>query len=300
MKKKFEQKIGGLDIGIYIVTFLFTLLCFYPFWYVFINTISNNDLVARGEVTLFPRGLQFLNYQEIFKIKELPRATLVSAARTVFGTVFTLFSSAFLGYCMTKREYWRRKFWYRFLVITMYFNAGVIPWYLVMNFLHLTNNFLGYILPALVSPFNLILIKTYIESIPISLEESAEMDGAGYITRFAKITLPLAQPIMATIAVFAAVGQWNSFMDTVYLMTDSRYFTLQYLLFKFLRETDQLANMMRNSVGVNAATIVSSQQLTPMGVRFTVTMVTLIPILLVYPFFQRYFVKGIMIGAVKG
>ncbi|GHT57037.1 sugar ABC transporter permease [Spirochaetia bacterium] len=295
-----KQKIGGLDIGVYVVTFLFTLLCFYPFYYVFINTISDNDLVARGEVVLFPMGVQFRNYQEIFKLKELPQATLVSIARTVIGTVCTLISSAFLGYCMTKQEYWCRKFWYRFIIITMYFSAGVIPWYLLMNSLHLTNNFLGYILPALVSPFNLILIKTYIESIPPALEESAEIDGAGYVTRFAKIVLPLAQPIMATIAVFAAVGQWNSFMDTVYLMTDSKYFTLQFMLYKFLKETDQLANMMRNSVGVNAATIVAAQQLTPLGVRFTVTMVTLIPILLVYPFFQRYFVKGIMIGAVKG
>jgi putative aldouronate transport system permease protein len=295
-----KQKINGMDIGIYAATLIFTLLCFYPFYYVFINTISDNDLVARGDVVLYPLGLQFRNYQEIFKIKELPNATLVSIARTVAGTMFTLLSSAFLGYCMTKHEYWHRKFWYRFIIITMYFNAGVIPWYLLMHTLKLTNNFFGYILPALVSPFNLILIKTYIESIPVSLEESAEIDGAGYITRFVKITLPLAQPIIATIAVFAAVGQWNSFMDTVYLMTDSRYFTLQFLLYKFLKETDQLANMMRNSVGANAAAIVSAQQLTPMGVRFTVTMVTIIPILLVYPFFQRYFVKGIMIGAVKG
>ncbi|MDR2177066.1 MAG: carbohydrate ABC transporter permease [Treponema sp.] len=295
-----KQKINGLDIGIYIVTLFFTLLCFYPFYYVFINTISDNDLVVRGDVVLYPLGLQFRNYLEIFKINELPHAAFISVARTVVGTAFTLISSAFLGYCMTKHEYWYRKFWYRFIIITMYFNAGVIPWYLLMNSLRLTNNFFGYILPALVSPFNLILIKTYIESIPISLEESAEIDGAGYIIRFTKITLPLAQPIMATIAVFAAVGQWNSFMDTVYLMTDSRYFTLQFLLYKFLKETDQLANMMRSGAGVNAAAMVSAQQITPMGVHFTVTMVTLIPILLVYPFFQRYFVKGIMIGAVKG
>ncbi|GHT98435.1 sugar ABC transporter permease [Spirochaetia bacterium] len=295
-----KQKIGGLDIGVYAITALFTILCFYPFYYVFINTISDNDLVARGEVVLYPMGIQFRNYQEIFKLKELPNATLVSIARTVIGTAFTLLSSAFLGYCVTKQEYWHRTFWYRFIIVTMYFSAGVIPWYLLMNSLHLTNNFLGYILPALVSPFNLILIKTYIESIPVALEESAEIDGAGYVTRFVKIVLPLAQPIIATIAVFAAVGQWNSFMDTVYLMTDSKYFTLQFMLYKFLKETDQLANMMRNSVGANAAAIVSAQQLTPLGVRFTVTMVTLIPILLVYPFFQRYFVKGIMIGAVKG
>jgi putative aldouronate transport system permease protein len=137
------------------------------------------------------------------------------------------------------------------------------------------------------------------ESIPPSLEESAEIDGAGHITRYARIVLPLAKPILATIAVFAAVGQWNSFMDTVYLMTDSKYYTLQFILYRFLRETDQIAETIRRSGAVNAAAIVN-QQLTPMGVRFTVTMVTMLPIILVYPFLQRYFVKGIMIGAVKG
>jgi ABC-type glycerol-3-phosphate transport system permease component len=145
----------------------------------------------------------------------------------------------------------------------------------------------------------MILIKTFIESIPASLEESAEIDGAGYITRYVKLILPLAKPILATIAVFAAVGQWNSFMDTVYLMTDSRYHTLQFILYRFLNETNRIADMMKRSSSVNAGMLLS-QQLTPRGVHFAVTMVTLLPILLVYPFMQRYFVKGIMIGAIKG
>jgi putative aldouronate transport system permease protein len=266
---------------------------------VFINTISDNTMVARGEVVIVPIGFHLRNYVEIFKLRGLLQATGVSVARTVIGTVFTLLSASFLGYCMTKREYWHRKFWYRFLIVTMYFNAGIIPWYLMMNSLRLTNNFWGYVLPALVSPFNMILIKTFIESIPASLEESAEIDGAGYITRYVKLILPLAKPILATIAVFAAVGQWNSFMDTVYLMTDSRYHTLQFILYRFLNETNRIADMMKRSSSVNAGMLLS-QQLTPRGVLFAVTMVTLLPILLVYPFMQRYFVKGIMIGAIKG
>jgi putative aldouronate transport system permease protein len=294
-----KSRISGLDIGIYICTGLFTFLCFYPLYYVLINTISDNSLVARGVIALFPRGFHLRNYQEVFKLRGLAGAALISVERTIIGTLFTLFSASFLGYCMTKKEYWHRKFWYRFLIVTMYFNAGIIPWFLMMNSLKLTNNFLGYVLPALVSPFNMILVKTYIESIPPSLEESAEIDGAGHLMRYVRIVLPLAKPILATIAVFAAVGQWNSFMDTVYLMTDSKYYTLQFVLYRFLRETDQIAETIRRSGIVNAA-MVSGQQLTPMGVRFTVTMVTMLPILLVYPFLQRYFVKGIMLGAIKG
>jgi putative aldouronate transport system permease protein len=294
-----KQKISGLDIGIYLTCGLFTLICFYPLYYVFINTISDNTLVSRGDIVLFPQGFHLRNYLEIFKLRGILNAATVSIARTVIGTFFTLVSASFLGYCMAKKEYWHHKFWYRFLIITMYFNAGIIPWFLTMSALRLTNNFLGYVLPALVSPFNMILIKTFIESIPPSLEESAEIDGAGYLTRYTRIVLPLSKPILATVAVFAAVGQWNSFMDTVYLMTDSRYHTLQFVLYRFLHEANHIADMMRRSSSINMD-VIMSQILTPMGVRFSVTMVTMIPILLVYPFLQRYFVKGIMIGAIKG
>jgi putative aldouronate transport system permease protein len=292
-----KQAIEPMDIIIILVTVVFTFLCFYPFWYVFINSISDNDAVNRGDVTIIPLGIHIRNYLEVFKMKRIPPAMLVSFARTAIGTVFTVLSSSLLGFCMIKKEYWHRKFWYRFLIVTMYFNAGVIPWYLLMVNLHLTNNFLGYILPALVSPFNMILIKTYMESIPASLDESAEIDGAGYLKRYFKIAIPLTKPILATVAVFSAVGQWNAFMDTVFLMTDSRYFTLQFLLYRLLNEAEMLALEMRDTGGMTAQSV---YEMTPMGIRFTVTMVTLIPIIMVYPFLQRYFIKGIMIGAIKG
>jgi putative aldouronate transport system permease protein len=295
-----KQKITVLDAGIYLVCGIYMLMCFYPLYYVFINTISDNTMVSRGDIFFLPKGLHLRNYAEIFKLRGLVRATGISTARTVIGTLFTLLSASFLGYCMNRGEYWGRKFWYRFLIVTMYFNAGLIPWFLTMNALRLTNNFLGYVLPALVSPFNMILIKTYIETIPVSLEESAEIDGAGYLTRYSRIILPLCKPILATVAIFSAVGQWNSFMDTVFLMSDSRFHTLQFVLYRFLRETDAIASMMRQSSGAAITSDALTRLLTPRSVRFTVTMVTMIPILVVYPFMQRYFVKGIMIGAIKG
>ncbi|MGO4370271.1 carbohydrate ABC transporter permease, partial [Paenibacillus sp. MCAF20] len=208
-------------------------------------------------------------------------------------------ASAFLGFLFTKQKMWGRRFWYRFVIITMYFNAGIIPWYIIMMNLNLTNNYLAYILPAIVSPFYVILVKTFVESIPEVLQESAEMDGAGYLTIFSRIIMPLITPIAATIAIFSAVSQWNSFVDTLFLMTDSKYYTLQFVLYKYLNESTSLAAIIRNSQGSGGNIDLTNMQ-TATSVRTTVSMIVVLPILFVYPFFQRFFVKGIMIGAVKG
>lgn len=283
------------------VTFfvLFTLLCVFPFYYLFIQTISSNDLSARGLVTWYPKDLHLDNYFEVLKIKGLSTAAIVSVERTVIGTIATVLGSAFLGFLFSKRKMWARSFWYRFVVVTMYFNAGIIPWFIIMMNLHMTNNFWAYILPAIVSPFYVILAKTFVESIPESLQESAEIDGAGILTLFWRIVFPLIKPIAATIAIFAAVGQWNSFVDTLFLMTDKAYYTLQFVLYKYLNESNSLAAIIRSSQG-NTANIDLSNLQTATSVRTTVSMIVVIPIMLVYPFFQRFFVKGIMIGSVKG
>ena len=221
---------------------------------------------------------------------------MVSVSRTVIGTLLTVFASAFLGYMFTRNTMWRRRFWYRFVVFTMYFNAGIIPWYLTMMNLHLTNNFMGYILPAIVSPFNIILTKTYIEGIPASLSEAAVCDGAGVLTIFFKIILPIAKPILATIAIFAAVGQWNAFQDTLLLMTQERHYTLQFILYRYLQSSQSLSAI----VNATSGSAVLANMQTQTSIRMTVTIIVAFPILLIYPIFQRFFVKGIMIGAVKG
>lgn len=288
----------AFDVVNYLVFGIFTLMCVYPFYYIFINTISDNTLTARGLVMFYPIGVHFSNYVQVLKIAGLAQATLISVARTVLGTGLTVFASAFVGYLVTKEKMWHRKFWYRFVIATMYFNAGIIPWYILMMNLHLTNNFLAYIIPGIVSPFNIILVKTYVESIPAALEESAQIDSAGYWTRFTRIVLPLCTPILATVTVFSAVGQWNSFQDTLFLMTDRNLYTLQFLLYRYINESNALATILKNTNG--AVNVNLSLVQTPTSVRMTVTMIVVAPILLVYPFFQRYFVGGIMIGAVKG
>lgn len=279
---------------------LFTLLCLYPFYYLFINTISSNDLSARGFITLYPQEIHFTNYVQILKLKGLSQAAFISVSRTVLGTILTVLGSAFLGFLFTKQKMWARRFWYRFIIITMYFNAGIIPWYIIMLKLQMANNFSAYILPAIVSPFYVILVKTFVESLPEVLQESAEIDGAGTMTLFSRIVFPLIMPIAATIAIFSAVGQWNSFIDTLFLMTNQKYYTLQFVLYKYLNESNSLAAIVRSGGGSALASMDLSKMQTATSIRTTVSMVVVFPILLVYPFFQRYFVKGIMIGAVKG
>ncbi len=286
------------DVLNYTCFALFTLICIYPFYYIFINTISDNTLSARGLIILYPIGFHLDNYVQVLKIQGLALAALVSVSRTVLGASLTLFASAFVGYLVTKEKLWKRKVWYRFIIITMYFNAGLIPWYILMMNLGLTNNFLAYILPSIISPFNIILVKTYVESVPPSLEESAQIDSAGYWVRFTRIILPLCMPILATVTVFSAVGQWNTFQDTLFLMTDRNLYTLQYLLYRYINQSNALATILKNSSG--AVNIDLSVVQNPTSVRMTVTMIVVAPILFVYPFFQRYFVSGIMIGAVKG
>ncbi|QAA33079.1 carbohydrate ABC transporter permease [Clostridium manihotivorum] len=298
-KKKGNVSDKIFNIVIYSFFILFTILCVFPFYYLFINTISDNSLSAKGLVNFIPKGIHFTNYLDVLKLKGLGQAAFISLARTVIGTSLTVIASGFLGFIFTKKEMWGRKFWYRFVIITMYFNAGIMPWYITMMNLKLTNNFLAYILPSIISPFNIILVKTFVESIPESLQEAAEIDGAGVLTIFAKIIMPLIKPILATITIFSAVGQWNSFTDTLFLVTDQKLFTLQFVLYKYINEANSLAALIKNSQsGIAVANLANMQTAT--SIRMTVSMIVVLPILFVYPYFQRYFVKGVMIGAVKG
>ena len=286
---------------------VFTLICIFPFYYLLINTISDNSLVDAGRINFVPKGLHLTNYDRIlgrqqsfdgswgWNNPEIIQSLKVTLGRTILGTALMVLTSAWAGYLVTKQKMWHRSFWYRALVITMYFNAGLIPWYTNMLMLGLTGNFLAYIIPGMVAPYNIILVKTYIESIPGSLEESAIIDGASTIKVFLRIILPLSVPILATIAIFGAVGNWNSFQDSYLLMSDTpSLYTLQHRLYDYLRNTtaidteqitDQMARNLKNS---------------SITTKYTIAMVTIIPILLVYPIMQRYFVKGIMLGAVKG
>lgn len=290
-----------ISIVSYVVYSIFAFFCVYPFYYIFINTLSANNLSERGKVLFWIKGLHFKNYIEVMKIPDLFQALQVSLARTVIGAALTVIVAAFLGYMFTRETLWMRKFWYRFVVITMYFNAGIIPWFITMRNLHLDNNFWGYIFPYAVAPFYIVLCKTFVESVPKELQQAAEIDGAGTLRIFFQIMLPVIKPIMATIAIFSAVQQWNSFQDTLLLVTDKKLYTLQFILYQYINQASSLKALLSNTSASTeslAASLATAQTAT--SIRMTVTIVVVTPILLVYPIFQRFFIKGIMIGAVKG
>lgn len=303
-EKKKKKPLSASDISFNIVNYLlfglFTLICVYPFYYLIINTISANDLSSNGMINFLPKSLHLSNYKQVFQLTGLPKAALISTARTVLGTICTVLASAFLGFMFTQEKMWGRKTWYRFIIITMYFNAGLIPMFITMKTLHLTNTFWVYVIPAIVQPFNIILVKTYIESIPRSLQEAAEVDGAGILKIFWKIILPTCTPILATVAIFAAVAQWNSFQDTLIYITDQALYSLQYLLYTYINQASSLAAMVKSNSGTALNMAALATQQTPTSIRMTVSVIVVLPILFIYPMFQRFFVKGIMIGSVKG
>lgn len=289
-----------ISVVTYLIYAVFSFLCVYPFYYILINSISANDLSDKGKVLFLPQGIHFSNYANVLKIPDLFNALKVSVERTVIGTVLTVLFAAFLGYMFTRETLWHRKFWYRFVIATMYFNAGIIPWYITMKNLGLTNNFWGYIWPVVVQPFYIVLCKTFVESTPKELQDAAQIDGAGTLRIFFRVMLPIIKPILATIAIFAAVAQWNSFQDTLLLVTDNKLFTLQFVLYQYINQASSLKGLINNASGtVNIAASLAKAQ-TATSIRMTVTILVVTPIILVYPIFQRFFVKGIMIGAVKG
>ena len=299
-----RKKTGAVDaafnIANYLIFGIFTLLCIYQFYYMVINTISANDLSAAGAIRFIPRGIHLENYKALAQLRGLGPAALVSVGKTVIGTVLAVLVSAFLGFMFTQERMWGRKFWYRFVVITMYFNAGLIPMFITMKNLHLLNTFWVYVIPTVVQPFNIILVKTYVESLPKALQEAAEIDGAGIFTVFWKVILPTCTPILATVAIFAAVSQWNNYQDTLLYIIDQKLYSLQYLLYTYINQASSLAAMVRNSGGAAMSGTALMTQQTGTSIQMTVSVVVVLPILCIYPMFQRFFVKGIMIGSVKG
>lgn len=281
----------GLNFFLLLV---FAFLCVYPLYFIFINSISGADAVVRG-VYILPEDFSLEFYKSLLQMPNIPNSIVVSVARTVLGTALTVICSSFLGYMVTQSELPMRKWVYRFVVATMYFNAGLIPWYILMVNLGLKNNFLLYILPSAVGAYYVVLSKTYIESIPTSVEESAKIDGAGVLTIYARLILPMSMPIIACLIVFCAVNQWNAWSDNFYLVSDPKLSTLQYQLYM------NLANESSNVTNTtSSSSLLRSKATTELGLRYALSMLTVLPIILVYPFMQKYFVKGIMLGAVKG
>ncbi|MCQ2496446.1 MAG: carbohydrate ABC transporter permease [Lachnospiraceae bacterium] len=274
---------------------IFVVITIYPV----INTIalSFNDGgdAVRGGIYLLPRKFAMKNYETVLAIENFPVGAKISVLRTVIGTLSSLAVNALLAFVVSRKRFLFKTSLSFFWVLTMYVNGGLIPIFVLYKNLGFTDSFWVYIVPGMISAWNMLVLRTYMNGLPDSLEESAQLDGAGYWTIFVKIISPLCKPVYATIALFVAVGQWNSWFDAMlYNKTSAIYTTLQYELMKLLSSVMQQSGS-ADSAKNNAA----SATVTPITVRAAATVVTMLPIICLYPFLQRYFVTGLTIGGVK-
>ncbi|CAH1192646.1 L-arabinose transport system permease protein AraQ [Paenibacillus allorhizoplanae] len=277
---------------------LLAIVTLYPFLHTLTISFNEGNDALRGGIYLWPRSWSLQNYKAIFISGTIYHAAWISVARTLTITVLGVFLTSMLAYTLAQPQYIFRKIIGLIFVLTMYFNAGLIPNYFLIKSLGLLNNFWVYVFPGMVSAFNLIVIRTYIRTLPSGLVESAKMDGAGDFTIFVRIILPLCTPVLATIALFIAVGSWNSWFDTfLYASSDLKLSTLQYEMMKLLGSTMNSNNDPGLLAGAN--TNQTKAMVTPASIRAAITIVAAVPILFVYPFLQRYFIVGMNLGSVK-
>ena len=273
---------------------LFVVITLYPV----LNTValSFNDGIdaIRGGIHLWPRVFSLSNYQTVLNQQNIVTGAIISVARTVIGTLLALVTNALLAYIVSRKRFLFRSQLSLFWIITMYVNGGMIPTLILYRSLNLTNSFWVYVIPGMISAFNVLIMRTYMEGLPNALEESAMIDGANDFTIFTRIISPLCKPVYATVALFVAVGQWNSWFDAMlYNRMNAQYTTLQYELMKLL------SSVMQQSGSATTGGNTASAAVTPITVRAAATIVTMLPIILLYPFLQRYFVSGMTIGSVK-
>lgn len=296
MKKRLgDRMFNFFNISIFLVIGFMT---FYPFWNILITSFNDPVDSTRGNLYFWPRMFSTISYSAIFTARtDFFQGAIISLARTAIGTSLTLFCTTLLAFIVSDKKFVLRKFLTRVFILTMYLNAGLIPIFILYRDIGLLNKFPVYILPTLIGAYYLILLKSFIEDIPPSLTEAAEMDGAGLFKVFFSIIIPMAIPVIATVGLYAAVWQWSQWQDTYFFASRNRSLTtLQYEMVKIIRHSmsdiseQQIRSMSTESNAVRT---------TPQSIQNAIIMVVTLPILAVYPFIQKYFVKGMTLGAVK-
>ncbi len=289
----YQKSIGEriAQILIHIFLFAYSFCCIYPFILTFMASISSEQSIMKNGYRLIPSEFSSLAYETVFKDSSIYTGYAVSIFVTVVGTLLALIICGMVGYAMSLQRVKYRNHIAMYFYIPMVFSAGLLPWYLVCTqFLHLQDTIWALILPTLVSPFNVFLMRNYFKTIPSSLVESAEIDGSGPFRTYFQIVIPLATPIIATVALFIGLGYWNDWTNALWFISDRKLFPLQYMLYRiksimdFIRQNGSMGNIQLPSQTFQLATL----------------FVTIGPIVLLYPFVQKFFVKGIMVGAVKG
>jgi len=272
------------------------IITLYPFLNVLAISLNDSTDSVRGGITIFPRVFSLENYKAIFTYDTLLTGFKISLLRTVVGALLGLISASMLAYTLARRDFQGRRFVSLYLAVTMYVTAGLIPFYILIKDLNMMNTFAVYVLPGIVSAFNVFVVRSFMDGIPYEVQESAKMDGANDFTIYWRIILPMTKPALATIGLFLAVSQWNAWFDTyLYNGSSEHLTTLQYELVKVLQST------MNNSGDYRTQSVTQIMStVSPDSIKMAITIFVSVPILLVYPFLQRYFVKGLTLGSVKG
>lgn len=293
MLKTQKQKDLLFDSFIYAALFVIMLSMLYPFYYVLIASFNKGTDTLLGGVYLWPRNFTFENYKIFLSDPKWLSAFLVTVARTVSGTLLGLLLTSLVAYALSHRELLFSKTYFTIIIFAMYFSGGLIPYYVVLRSIGLLNSFAVYIVPSMLNTFFLLIAISFFREIPGELKESAHIDGAGELVIFFKIILPVSTPVLATMALFMGVGQWNSWLDSAYFVQSESLRTLTFRMMEVINQSnapmDSLAVANRPTSGV-----------TSFSLQVTSMVVSIVPIICVYPFLQKYFVHGIMLGSVKG
>ncbi len=276
--------------GLVMALFCFTTL--YPVWYILINSLLESTDALRGASLWWPKSFTLDNYYAVFHSGNILNAMLVSVLRTVSATMVHVFFTAMVAYPLSKTKLIGRKFYMGFGLVTMLFNGGLIPYFLLIQKLKLYNTFLVYVIPAMFSYYNMLILRTFFKSMPDSIEESAQVDGAGDFRTFLTIVLPNAKAVLATIALFAGVYHWNDQFTGYLFIKKESLMPIQTLLFKVVAENSSAA-MQQQALGS------LGRRVAPNSIKFATMVVATVPILMAYPFLQKYLVQGVMLGAIK-
>lgn len=292
-----RRKLNGATIGDLFLTVIMVLICFvclYPVWYTIIISFNDSTDAMRGGIYWFPRKFSIESYRTVFQDSTIMRAFLITILRTLIGTVTSVFFTAMVGYAFSKKHIMGNKFYMILGTITMFFNGGLIPTFIILKRLGLYDNFFVYILPSLFNFYNMIIFMTYFREMSPALEESAKLDGCNDLTIFTRIILPLSMPVVATIALFNGVGHWNDYFTGVMYINKAVLQPIQTYLYRIVASASASKSVVSMPAGFTA------QQVSSTSVRLATMVVTTFPIMCIYPFLQKYFVKGFMVGSIKG
>lgn len=283
-----------VDTVVYIFLAVVFFLCAYPFYYGLVISLNDSVDTAMGGVYLFPRKFTLDNYMKFFGDNTWLKGFVVSVLRTIAGGLITTLFTMLVSYGLSDKKLVFRKVYMALIIFAMYFSGGLIPYYVLLKNLGLLNSFLVYIIPTALNTFFIFIAISFLDDIPAGLKESAKIDGASEMKIFRSIILPISLPLMVTILLFSAVGQWNAWFDSAFYVTNKQLRTLGYLLMEAINQANTPTN------AVSAAQAASNSMVDPLAVRVTAMMISVIPILFSYPFLQKYFVTGLTIGSVKG